>query len=85
MAKVIIDNIEYEVADGAKIRACCEEAGVSFSCNTGVCGECEIEVLEGIENLNEFQPEEDELGLELPRRLACLCVVKQGIVKVKTI
>ena len=85
MAKVIIDDVEYDIADNSKIRACCEEAGVSFSCNTGVCGDCEIEVLEGMENLNEFQPEEDELGLEPPRRLACLCVIKSGTIKIRII
>jgi ferredoxin len=54
MAKIIIDNVEHEVPDHSKIDALCEGAGIPFSCNSGVCGTCQIEVLEGEENLNEL-------------------------------
>jgi ferredoxin len=82
MAKLIIDNKEYELADGSSIALPCQEAGVPFNCHTGVCGSCLIRILEGKENLNERTPEEIDLGLDDGRRLACLCVVQKGTVKI---
>lgn len=82
MAKVIIDNIEYEVADGERIDEICEQAGVPFSCNSGVCGTCQIEVLEGQDNLGELNQEELDLGMDGRFRLGCQCVIKQGVVKI---
>ncbi len=61
MAKIIIDNIEYEVQDCSQIAEICEKAGVPFSCNSGVCGTCQIEIVEGTENLNELNQEERDL------------------------
>ena len=54
MAKIIIDNIPYDVPDGNLIAEACEVAGIPFSCNSGVCGSCQIEILEGAENINEL-------------------------------
>jgi ferredoxin len=71
MAKLIINDVEYDIIDGSKIRAACERAGVVFNCNTGVCGECEIEVLTGMENLNPITEEELQAGMQSGRRLAC--------------
>lgn len=82
MAKLIIDDQEYDVADGTKIDELCENAGIPFSCNSGVCGTCQIEIIEGAENLNELNDEEDELGMDENNRLSCQCVIKSGIVKV---
>ena len=81
MAKLIIDNIEYEVTDGKQIAEACELAGIPFSCNSGVCGTCQIEVLEGAENLNELNREESELAMDRNHRLGCQCAIKTGIVK----
>lgn len=82
MAKVIIDNIEHEIPDGTQIADICEKSGVPFSCNSGVCGTCQIEVLEGAENLGELNQEEQDLGMDRNNRLGCQCVLKQGIVKI---
>ena len=86
MGKLVFEdtNEEYEIADGSPIIEACEEAGVPFACTEGVCGTCVIEVIEGMENLSEFnQAEADFLG-ELDReRLACQCRLKSGCVKVK--
>ncbi len=82
MAKVIIDSIEYEVADGKQMAEACETAGIPFSCNSGVCGTCQIEVLEGADNLGELNREEIELGMDRNHRLGCQCIIKSGIVKV---
>jgi ferredoxin len=82
MAKLFIDNIEYDVPDGKQIAEACETAGIPFSCNSGVCGTCQIEILEGPENLGELNREELELGQDRNHRLGCQCTIKGGIVKV---
>ena len=82
MAKLIIDNIEYTVEDGKQIAEACETAGIPFSCNSGVCGTCQIEILEGADNLGELNREETELAMDRNHRLGCQCIIKQGIVKV---
>lgn len=82
MAKLIIDNKEYEVPDGDKIDAICEKAGIPFSCNSGVCATCQIEVVEGAENLSELNTEETDLGMDRNNRLSCQCSIKSGTVKI---
>lgn len=82
MAKLFIDNIEYDVPDGQQIAEACETAGIPFSCNSGVCGTCQIEILEGAENLNELNEEEAALGQDRHHRLGCQCKILGGIVKV---
>lgn len=82
MAKLIIDNTEYEVTDGAAIDAICESAGVPFSCNSGVCGTCQIEILEGSENLNPLNQEEEDLGMDRRNRLSCQCRIQCGTVEI---
>ena len=83
MAKFTIDNTEHELADGTLLAEICEKSGVPFSCNSGVCGTCQIEVLEGAENLSELNQEESDLAMDRNHRLACQCKITQGIVKVK--
>lgn len=82
MAKLIIDGEEHELPDGARIDAVCEGAGIPFSCNSGVCGTCQIEVLEGAGNLDELNDEEEELGMDGTHRLSCQCRIKSGTVKI---
>ncbi len=82
MAKLVIDEVEYDLKDGAQIDELCEDAGIPFSCNSGVCGTCQIEILEGAENLNELNEEEDDLGMDRNNRLSCQCKILQGTVKV---
>ena len=82
MAKLYIDDEEIEVEDGTQIAEACENAGIPFSCNTGVCGTCQIEILEGAKNLSELNDEEDELGMDENNRLSCQCKILQGVVKV---
>jgi len=82
MAKIIIDNMEYELPDGGPIAEICEKAGIPFSCNSGVCGTCQIEVLEGSENLGELNQEEKDLGMDKNNRLSCQCAIRCGSVKV---
>ena len=82
MAKLVINDDEYEIEDGVNITDTIEEAGIPIGCSNGVCGTCEIEVLEGMENFSELNQEEEELGMEDQQRLGCQCVIKQGTVKV---
>lgn len=82
MAKIIIDNNEFTLPDGAPIDATCEDAGIPFSCNSGVCGTCQIEIIEGQENLNELNDEEEDLGMDRNNRLSCQCRLLKGTVKI---
>jgi len=82
MAKLIIDNEEHEILDGQRIDSVCEGAGIPFSCNSGVCGTCQIEILDGGENLEELNEEEIELGMDGNNRLSCQCTIKSGMVKI---
>lgn len=81
MAKVIIDNTEYEIPDGTCLAETCEKAGIPFSCNSGVCGTCQIEIIEGADNLGELNKEELDLAMDRNNRLGCQCVIKSGVVK----
>lgn len=83
MAKLIINDEEIEIKDGSKIVETIEEAGVPIGCSNGVCGTCEVEVLEGMENLNEMTEEEEDLGMEGDKRLGCQCEIKSGTVKLE--
>ncbi|MBM3191483.1 MAG: (2Fe-2S)-binding protein [Chlamydiae bacterium] len=85
MAKLIFnDSEEILLEDGAPIKEACENSGVPFACEEGVCGTCVIEVEEGMENLSSFtQEEEDFLGEMGCERLACQCRLRSGIVKIK--
>jgi ferredoxin len=85
MAKLIFNKTEeMDLADGSAIKEACEEFGVPFACEEGVCGTCVIEVEQGMENLSAFtQEEEDFLGEMGCERLACQCRIQSGLVKVK--
>lgn len=84
MAKIIFNNEEeVELEDGSPIKEVCEEAGIPFACEEGVCGTCVIEVTQGKENLSDFTQEElDFLGDQGSERLACQCKIKNGYVKI---
>ncbi|MBT5855035.1 (2Fe-2S)-binding protein [bacterium] len=80
MAKIVLNEQEIDVPDGEKIVEHIEEAGVPIGCSNGVCGTCEVEILEGMENLNEVTEEEEDLGMEGNKRLGCQCKIKSGTV-----
>ncbi|MEX0962384.1 MAG: 2Fe-2S iron-sulfur cluster-binding protein [Simkaniaceae bacterium] len=85
MAKLIFnDEEEVEIQDGERIKDPCEEHGIPFACEEGVCGTCVIEVEEGMENLSDFTEEEvDFLGEQEEERLACQCRINKGKVKIR--
>ena len=51
MAKLVLNGEEIEVEENVKIVDSIEEAGVPIGCSNGVCGTCEVEVIEGMGNL----------------------------------
>ena len=81
MAKLILNDEEIEVEDGENITDVIEEAGVPIGCSNGVCGTCEVEILEGMDNLSERNQEEEDLGMEGAKRLGCQLHIKSGSVK----
>jgi ferredoxin len=83
MGKIIFEDKEEIVEDGKSINKACENFGVSFGCYSGLCGSCEIEILEGEDNLSELTDEEENLRISKPKRLACMCNLKHGNVKIK--
>lgn len=82
MAKLIIDNQEFEVPDGSAILKTCEEGGVPFGCQNGDCGTCQIEIYEGAENLMPLNAKEEAMAMDKHNRLACQCVIKHGTVRI---
>ena len=72
MAKILLNEVdELDLEDGSSIKEVCEEAGVPFACEEGVCGTCVIEVEEGMENLTEFLDLFQEGHVEQLQRFDC--------------
>lgn len=82
MAVLIIDQKEYPLKDGSPIAEICEQAGVPFSCHSGVCGTCQIEIVDGQENLNPVNQSEDDMGMDRNNRLCCQSVIRHGRVTI---
>ena len=83
MAKLIVDDPEFDLDDNSPIREPCKELGVLFGCENGLCGTCMVKVTEGEENLSEKNDAEEQMMLEEGVRLACQCKIKKGTVKLK--
>ena len=83
MAKIILEEKEVTVKDGDSTVAGCEEMGIPFACQDGLCGTCRTVVLEGMENLTDLTEPEKTMGIEPPERLMCQCKIKSGVVKLK--
>lgn len=82
MAKLIANGEEMDLEDNSELTEPCMELGIPFGCQTGVCGTCRIEIVEGTQNLSERTQCEDDMELEPQERLACQCKIKSGIVKI---
>ncbi|OGQ21874.1 MAG: hypothetical protein A3I05_00370 [Deltaproteobacteria bacterium RIFCSPLOWO2_02_FULL_44_10] len=83
MARITTEMRTAELPDGAEIRETCRDLGVPFGCESGLCGTCEIEVIEGYENLGPLNEREDQMGVEGNMRLACQCKIKSGEIKIR--
>ncbi|HJZ19224.1 MAG TPA: 2Fe-2S iron-sulfur cluster-binding protein [Candidatus Nanoarchaeia archaeon] len=84
MAKIIYAKTgqEKSVSDGEKIKTACEELGVLFGCEDGICGTCMINIVSGEKNLSDLTQAEKDLERDLKNRLACQCKIKKGDVKI---
>lgn len=85
MAQLKIESQGIEVPDGEPISKACDELGVPFGCNEGLCGACEVEIVEGMDNLSKRTDNEKDMGVEGQKRLACQCKIKSGVVKIKIV
>ena len=75
---------EVDLEENSALQSHCEEAGVPFACEEGVCGTCVIEIEEGMDHLSAFTDEErDFLGEQDTERLACQCKIKSGCVRIR--
>ena len=84
MAKIISvkTDEEIEVINGEKIQEACRKLNVPFSCETGVCGTCMIDIVKGEDNLSELTEEEKALKRDKRHRLACQCKIYSGEVTI---
>ena len=81
----LIDNAtgeSKEIADGDSIKVAAEELGVIFGCEQGDCGTCQIEIIQGRENLMEMNDSEKMFSVDDGHRLACQCKLRSGDVKI---
>ena len=84
MAIIKTDQKEIALADGDSIIDACKELGLLFSCHSGTCGTCRMEVVEGAENLTDLTEEEKMLGhADKKHRQACQCRILKGVVKIR--
>ncbi len=73
---------EIEIPDGESINSACKELNVPFGCETGVCGTCMIDIVEGEENLSDLTEQEKVLKRDKKHRLACQSKIKSGEVTI---
>ena len=74
---------EFDIEDNGSIKNAARELDVPFGCEHGVCGTCQVEVLEGEENLNELNELEKDMGLDKKHRLCCQTKIKEGSVTIR--
>lgn len=82
MAILKTETKEVNVEDNSPIQMAADELGVPFGCRDGRCGTCQVEVVEGIENLSSPNEKEEAMGMTGPWRLCCQASIKKGIVKI---
>ena len=86
MATIKKGTHEVEVKDDSSIKEACMKLDVPFGCQSGICGACKIEILDGEDNLNELTEEENNMGdCDRKHRLACQAKIKSGKVIIKPV
>lgn len=81
MATVKFEGEEREVADGSAVVEACEDMGLPFGCQDGLCGTCMSTVVEGMANLEPKNEKEEDFDLPEGQRLVCQCKIKSGTVE----
>lgn len=81
MANVKFEGEEREVVDGTAVVEACEDMGLPFGCQDGLCGTCMSTVVEGMDNLQPKNDKEEDFDLPEGQRLVCQCVIKSGTVE----
>lgn len=82
MGKIRFEGSEMAIEDGAKILETCDDLGVPFGCQDGLCGTCIVTIVSGGNNLEPKNDKEEAMGLRDNERLACQCVLREGDVEV---
>jgi phenol hydroxylase P5 protein len=83
MGFLVTDDQRIEVPDGDECKEAAEELGIPFGCEDGICGTCDVEILEGMANLSDVTEAEVDMELDEGHRLMCQCKMKGGDVKIK--
>ena len=83
MAILRSSHNQIELPSNSRIKEYAEELGVPFGCTQGLCGTCQIEIIEGQENLAPLTLEEQDMQRDQNNRLACQCIIKNGSVTIK--
>lgn len=73
MATLIINNKIFDIKDNSPLLETCEQGGVPFSCQSGNCGTCQIEIIEGHDHLSPLTKQEMDMAMDRYNRLACQC------------
>ncbi|MCX8163641.1 MAG: (2Fe-2S)-binding protein [Candidatus Micrarchaeota archaeon] len=80
------ENIVLEVPAGTKLVDIAEKSGanINFSCKEGVCLTCLVNIVKGMENLNQKTENEkatlEAFGAAENQRLACQVVINGDVV-----
>lgn len=85
MATIIRSDKAVNAPVDASLVEACEQLGISFGCQNGLCGTCIIDIIEGAEFLTLVTEDEELMGMDAHTRLACQCKIKQSdaVIKIK--
>jgi ferredoxin len=78
MATIKTADKSIEVADGSPVKDACKQLGIEFGCEAGMCRACKVEVLDGMDNLGEYNQKEVDLAMADKERLMCQCKISGG-------
>lgn len=83
MPNLIRQEQSIKLLENENLAKAAEELGIPFSCHTGICGMCSINIRKGEENLSSLTENEEDLGMCKGMRLACQCKIKSGNVEIE--
>ncbi len=85
MAKIIRFDKEAEAPVNQSLVEPCEQLGITFGCQNGLCGTCLVDILSGAEFLTPVNEDEELMGIAHGQRLACQCKItnKDAVIKIR--